>query len=305
MIKEETYFKSKDGQTEIHAIKWIPDEKPLAVLQICHGMVEHIERYDEFARYLAQRGYLVVGNDHLGHGKSVTDEEKYGYFSDENGEENVVEDMHTLYTLVSRENEGVPYYLLGHSMGSFLTRKYITLYGSELKGVLIVGTAYKPVMITSAGMTMCRMIASSKGWYYRSNFIDNMGMGSYNKQFGEKSGKEWLSRNPENVKKNLADPLCNFRFTLNGYYNLFKVLNFVCRQSAVDMVPKDLPVLFLAGEKDPVGDFGKGVKKVFEMFRACGIESVQMKLYRDDRHEILNEVDREEVYEDVIRFIKK
>ena len=303
MIKEETYFRSSDNMTDIHAVKWIPDTDIKAVLQICHGMVEHIERYDEFARYLAEKGIMVVGNDHLGHGKSIVDKAHLGYFAESNGNLRVLDDMHTLHSMVAREHKDVPYYLLGHSMGSFLTRQYITMYSDELDGAVIMGTAYKPPVITALGMKMCRSLAKKHGWKYRSEFIDNMGMGGYNKPFGEKAGKDWLSRNEENVKKNLSDELCNFRFTVNGYYNLFRTLNFVCKKKNIKDMRKDLPVLFVAGEKDPVGDFGKGVKKVYDMFLSVGMKDVQFKLYRDDRHEILNEVDRVDVYEDIIAFI--
>lgn len=304
MIKEETYFKSSDGITSIHAAEWIPDSEPKAVLQICHGMIEHIERYDEFARYLAERGYLVVGNDHLGHGKSVIDEQHLGYFAENDGNLCVIEDMHFIYDTVSRKYPGVPYYLLGHSMGSFITRMYISMYGDDLSGVIIMGTAFKPPFVTSFGMKLCSLMAKSKGWLYRSEFVDSLGVGGYNKEFGNKDGKDWLSVNEVNVEKNLADPLCNFRFTLNGYYNLFATLNYVCKMKNIESINKKLPVLFVAGEKDPVGDFGKGVKKVRDMFISAGMEDVQIKLYRNDRHEILNEVDRVDVYNDIIKFMQ-
>lgn len=304
MNKFEFTYLSSDNKTDIHAIKWVPDTEIKAILQICHGMVEFIDRYDEFATYLADNGILVVGNDHLGHGQSVTEKENLGYFS-ENGNQNVIQDMNTLHLLMLEEYKNIPYFILGHSMGSFLTRQYLIGFSDTLAGAIIMGTGFKPTAVTKMGMFMCTVISKFKGEKHRSNFINNMGMGTYNKKFGAKDGKEWLSRNKENVEKYINEPLNSFTFTLNGYYNLFKGLNIVCNEKEVSKMRKDLPVLFVSGSDDPVGDFGVGVKKTFDMFKKVGMQNVEMKLYKDDRHEILNEVDRKHVFEDMLGFILK
>ena len=303
MKKREFTFLSNDGITNIHAIAWEPEGKPVGILQLVHGMVEFVDRYDPVATFLAEKGWLVVGNDHLGHGLSVTSDEKHGYFTEKDGDLKVVADIHTLRTMTEKENPDVPYFILGHSMGSFLTRQYICLHGEGLKGAVIVGTGFKPTMVTNLGMTICKTIAKSKGWMHRSDFVNNMGMGGYNKKFGEAGGKDWLSRNEENVKKNLAEPLCNFRFTLNGYYNLFHSLNYVCKLENVKKVPKDLPILFLAGSDDPVGDFTKGVNQAYDLMKKAGVKKVDKKFYQDDRHEILLEVDREKVFNDLFTWL--
>lgn len=303
MIKNEYYFKSADKKTDIHVKEWIPEGKVEAILQICHGMVEHIGRYDTFASSFADKGILVVANDHLGHGLSVSEKEKYGYFADENGYMKVVEDMNTLRMKTQEQYPDIPYFILGHSMGSFLTRYYITKYGKGLSGAIIMGTGHMAPVITKTGMKLCTMIAKSKGWYYRSNFIDNMGVGGYNKKFGEKGGNEWLSRNTENCEKYKEDPLCGFVFTLNGYYNLFSCFNYVSKDKNIEKAPKDLPILFVSGDDDPVGSYGKGVTTVYEKFKKLKFKEVDMKLYKDDRHEILSELDRDKVYNDIYNWI--
>ena len=299
MSRTEFFYASADGKTQIRALKWQPEGEARQILQICHGMVEHIERYDAFASYCAGKGILVVGNDHLGHGKSVTDENQLGYFAEKNGNACVIEDIHTLRKMTQKEYPDLPYFILGHSMGSFLVRQYIILHGEGLAGAVIMGTGAFAPAVPKAGMAVCKIIAAQKGWYYRSEFVDNMGMGAYNKKFGEKDGKDWLSRNPENVKNNLADPLCNFRFTLNAYYNMFRGLAFISTVSNLQGMPKTLPVFFVAGDDDPVGDYGAGVKKVDAQFRQTGMKDVKLKLYPGDRHEILAEDDRMAVYEDI------
>lgn len=305
MDKREFTFKSQDKITDIHAVSWEPDGEPVGVLQLVHGMVEFVERYEPLAEFLTEKGWLVVGNDHLGHGKSVTDDSKLGYFAEEDGELKVIGDLHTLRNITQEKYLDIPYFILGHSMGSFLTRKYICLYSEGLSGAIICGTGFKPTSVTKMGMMICKISAKKNGWMHRSEFVNNMGMGGYNKKFGKKGGKDWLSKNEENVKANLAEPKCNFTFTLNGYYNLFSVLNYVCTLDNVKKVRKDLPLLYIAGADDPVGDFTKGVNQAAELSKKAGAESVQVKFYPEDRHEILLEKDREAVFDDIYNFLTK
>lgn len=305
MQKTHFTYPSSDNLTTIHAISWEPDTKPIAVLQIVHGMVEFVDRYDEFAAFMADNGFIVIGNDHLGHGKSVHDSNQYGYFSDKDGKDKVIQDIYTLHTIIKEKYPDIPYFILGHSMGSFLTREYIMEHGDTVDKAIIMGTGHKPTFITKTGMGLCKIMALFKGWYYRSKFIDSLGMGGYNKKFGEPGGREWISRDSEKIKKDMTLPECNFRFTLNGYYNLFDCLNTITKSKNIQKIPKDLPLFLVAGADDPVGDFGKGVKTVYERFLSLGIKNVTMKLYPDDRHEILNEKDRENVYQDILNFLKQ
>ena len=303
MKKEEFTFRSADGVTDIHCIKWAPDGEIKMILQIVHGMVEYVDRYDEFAKYCNDKGILVVGNDHLGHGKSVTSDEKLGYFADKKGNECVIADIHKLHEITHKEYPDVPYFILGHSMGSFLTRQYIMLHPEGLAGAVIMGTGYQPVPVVRAGMALCSTIAAGKGWLYRSSFIDGMAMGSYNKSFGKPDGGEWLNSKPENVSEYKTDPYCSFMFTLNGYYNMFKGLAFIGRKSNINSIPKDLPLFIVSGDEDPVGDFGKGVEKVYKELKDAGIKNVSMKLYHGSRHEILKDIEKETVFEDIVKWM--
>ena len=298
-------YPSNDSLTEIHGICWVPEGEVKAVLQIAHGMVEFIDRYDEFARFLAEKGILVAGNDHLGHGASVRSEEYWGYFAKKDGNTVLLKDMNRLRKIVQKRYPHVPYFMLGHSMGSFLMRQYICVYGEGLAGTIIMGTGYQPAAMTAMGMQVCKVLAAVKGWHHRSALVDGMAFGSYNKKFGKPTGKEWLSRNPENVQKYVKEKRCNFRFTLNGYYNLFYSIHALSNPEYLEGMPKELPVFFVAGEEDPVGQFGKGVEMVFEQFIDLGMEDVECKLYAEDRHEILNELDREDVYQDIYEWISR
>lgn len=304
MKKEHFTYPSNDGVTQIHAIRWIPDGEVRAVLQISHGMVEYIDRYDEFAGYLAQNGILVTGNDHLGHGESVRSEEYYGFFAEKDGNQTLLRDIRRLQKLTRKEYPEAPYFLLGHSMGSFLARQYLCLHGEELAGAIIMGTGYQPRVMVRFGMGLCSVLARVYGWDHRSKLVDGMAFGGYNRRFGSLEGKEWLSRNEENVRRYVSEKWCSFRFTLNGYYNLFYSIYTLSFEKHLEKMPKDLPVFFVSGAEDPVGQFGRGVQKVYEQFRKIGMRRVSCKFYPEDRHEILNELDREAVSADILRWME-
>ena len=305
-MKQEFYYPSKDGRTKIHAIEWIPEGEVSAVLQICHGMVEYIDRYDEFARFLNENGYYVVGHDHLGHGQSVVSEDKLGFFHESKGNACVIEDIHYLRKFTQKKYPDVPYFMLGHSMGSFLLRQYIGLYGNGLAGAIVMGTGSKSDFILAVGKLVCRISAFVKGWEYRSNLVNSMAFGGFNKKFAhETTGSNWLSRNPVNAQNYAKDPLCNFVFTVNAYYQMFCGIQAVNRQERNEEVPKTLPIFFVAGREDPVGNFGKSVENIYKNYKSCGIQDVSIKLYEKDRHEILNEVDRRIGFEDLLRWMEK
>ncbi len=302
MTKREFAYPSRDGATRIHAIEWIPEGEITGILQICHGMVEYIDRYDEFARYLADRGIYVVGHDHLGHGKSVCTEEDHGHFDETKGNSYVLGDIHVLRQRTMKKYPGIPYFILGHSMGSFLVRQYLPLYGQGLAGAIVMGTGSQPMAVLAAGQLLCRILAAVKGWRYRSRLIDEMCLGVYRSHFKE-TGGDWVTSDRELWEKYASDPLCNFRFTLGGYYQMLEGMRKMQRPGSLKRIPKDLPIFFVSGEDDPVGAFGKNVRKVCKKYRAAGLEHVELQLYRDDRHEILNETDRDKVYEDLYLWI--
>ncbi len=300
MNKEEFTFASGDGRTKIHAVRWLPAQKPKAILQISHGMVEFIDRYDGFANFLTKQGLLVTGNDHLGHGASIGSPEDFGFFADGDGAQVVLEDLHRLTRITKEAYPQIPYFLLGHSMGSFFARRYLCCFGQELDGAIIMGTGNQTRLQAGMGMLLTTLLARFHGWRYRSNFIDRMAFGGYNAKFEPaRTEKDWLTKDAEIVDAYLADPRCTFLFTLNAYYSLFHMISLLHQKAFLSQIPKNLPVLFLAGAEDPVGNFGKGVKQVAETFRKLGVRQVQCKLYPNDRHEILNELDREAIYEDI------
>jgi alpha-beta hydrolase superfamily lysophospholipase len=302
--KEEFYYDSSDKITKIHGIKWIPDGEVKGILQISHGMLEHMDRYHEFASYIADKGILVAGNDHLGHGYSLMNEEDRGYFSKDNGNKTVIEDMHKLSQILKAEYKGVPYFILGHSMGSFLLRQYITIYSEKLDGAIIMGTGNQPYALLKAGIIITRLIALFKGWRYRSSFVDKLALGNNNNKFEPaRTRADWLSKDNNKVDEYIADKRINFVFTLNAYYNMFKGMEGLYKESNLQNMDKELPVIFMSGAKDPVGNFSKDVKKVYEEFKAIGMKKLDIKIYDDDRHEILNENDRETVYVDIEKWI--
>lgn len=300
-MKQEFYVPSKDGETQIHVVEWIPEGERKAILQICHGMVEHIGRYNEFASFLAENGIYVVGHDHLGHGKSVTEKDKLGFFHDKDGNACVIGDIHKIREITQEKYPDIPYFMLGHSMGSFLLRQYLGLYSRGLAGAVVMGTGEQPGIVLGAGKLVCKTIALFKGWKHRSNFVNSLAAGGYEK----KMGRAWLSKNVANVEKYKEDPLSGFVFTLNAYYHMFDGMSKMNKSEKQGKTEKDLPIFFVAGDEDLVGNCGKGVKTVFHRYQKKGYQDVEMKLYAGDRHEILNEDDKDVVYQDILNWIER
>lgn len=305
MRKEEFYFDSADGKTKIRGVKYIPEKEVKAILQISHGMVEFIDRYDGFAEFLCDKGYLVVGNDHLGHGESVTSKENWGYFAEEEGYKKVLEDLHTVTKLTKEAYPNKPYFLLGHSMGSFFARYYLCKYGNELDAAIVMGTGQQAAATLSAGKLTCKTLALFKGWKYRSSLVNGMALGSYNKKWEPSNTHcDWLTKDNAIVEKYVKEPKNTFMFTLNGYFNLFSLMSEIIKNDNLSKMPKELPVLLVSGEDDPVGNFGKAPKEVGEVYKATGMKDVSVKLYPNDRHEILNEIDKADVYNDIYNWLE-
>lgn len=297
-------FKSSNQKNIVHGFMWIPDEEPKAILQISHGMTEYIRRYDEFAEYMNQNGILVVGNDHIGHGKSVESEEEWGYFAARNGSGCVVEDLNTVTQMIKELYPDKPYYLLGHSMGSFMARRYLMNYGENLTGAIIMGTGNQPLPALVSGKTLVKVATLLKGERYRSKFIDNMMFGSYNKRIENvRTSRDWLTRDEAIVEWYNQNPACTFLFTLNGFYTLLDTIQYIEKKANIDKIPKQLPILVTSGAEDPVGNYGKSVVTAYHNLRKAGIRNVDLKLYEGCRHEILNETIRASVYEDIAAWI--
>lgn len=311
--KEDIYYESRDGKTTIHGVIWKPDcmleerpRKPRLVLQIVHGMEEYIDRYDEFARFMNEREICVIGNDHLGHGQSVSDGVVHGYFGLEDIATVVVRDVHRLKKIVQKELPDVPFFILGHSMGSFITRNYICRYGSGIQGAVIMGTGYQPPVVLGCGKFVARTLALFHGWEYKSALLQRMAFGAYQKRIDQPlTDTDWLSANAGNVKRYNEDPLCGFGFTVNGFYTLFEFVERAQSASLRKRIPKELPMFFVAGSEDPVGNYGEGVRKAYSLYQKAGIQDLSIKLYDEDRHEILNEDDREQVAQDIYEWLGK
>lgn len=306
MIKrEDIYYESRDGVTRIHGVQWIPRKGEIkGILQIVHGMVEHIQRYDAFARYMAEQGFVVVGNDHLGHGASVISEEQRGYFCTKDATTVLVRDVHRLKKITQKSYPGKPYFVLGHSMGSFIVRKYMVEYGKGIDGVILMGTGWKEDSLLKIGITLTETLSRLKGETYRSKLINSKAFASFNKEFEPaRTEHDWLTKDAAKVDEYEQDKRNDFVFSLNAYHALFQLILYVQQEENYTSGVKTIPILILSGEKDPVGDNGEGVKLVYELYKKAGYSNVQMKLYPNDRHELLNELDKEQVYQDIQQWI--
>lgn len=289
------------GPRQTSAILWAID-KPKAVVQIVHGMIEHIERYDTFARFLNQAGYAVVGHDHVGHGKTARKQEDYGVFPDD--WHALIEDVRNLQDEIKTSYPDVPLIIMGHSMGSYITRLYLAEYGTEVTAGILMGTGQEPLVKTRAGIGLVHLLTGIYGPFYRSKWVEAMSTGSFNKHFAPtKTSADWLTRDEEEVEKYLTNPHHQFRPTLNMYKALFTFANYAAQTTWINKIPKDLPLLVISGEADPVGACGRGVKRFYDQLLKAGASQVSLTLYPEARHEILNEWNKEEVMQDIVSWL--
>lgn len=304
MKKSEFTLPSNDGITDLHCILWEPETEPKALFQLVHGMCEYIDRYSEFAEYLTERGIVVLGHDHLGHGDSVTDKQKYGFFAEKDGARIVIDDMRTVTLYGKTRFPGIPNFILGHSMGSFMVRRYLTIYGRDVNGAVIMGTGMVPGIVAGLGKAVAGALKGFCGGLYRSKLVTNMAIGGYNKLFEPcRTSSDWLSRNTENVDKYEADDRCGFMFTVSAYKDFFTVMGLIAKESVYTKTPRELPVLITSGAVDPVGGTA-AVEALEKQYKGIGMTNVTTRIYPEDRHEILNEVDREQVYADIWFWLK-
>lgn len=297
-------FLSCNGKNNVFFIECVPDGEVRGVLQIAHGIAEHCKRYIPFMQFMASNGFVCVANDHLGHGRTAKDPSEYCFFGEENGWNMVVEDMDRLRRLESAKYPNLPYFLLGHSMGSFLTRTYIIKHPDVLTGAIISGTGQNPGVVVAAGKAMANMHCNKYGAKYPDEKLDSMAFGGYNKKFDSVRTKfDWLTRDPAVVDAYIADPMCGMLATCGLMRDMMGGLQFIWKEENLQKMKKDMPVYFYSGDMDPVGDWGKGTKKVYERFIDTGMQDVKLKLYPNGRHEMLNEINKEEVYKDILEWI--
>ena len=292
------------GRT-LHGFRCVPEGQVRAVLQLSHGMVEYIDRYRPLAEYLADRGILVTGHDHLGHGASIRTKEDYGYFAEPDGNRAVLADLHAVTVLTKELYPNLPYFLLGHSMGSFYARQYLCEYGRELDGAIIMGTGFQPKALVAFARAVCRVLAVFFGWQHRSKLVAKLSFLGYNKGLEGRTTHDWLNRDHAEVDKYLADERCTFTFTLNAYYSMFSGILRLYDPAFLDRMPKNLPVLFLAGDADPVGERSAGVKRAVESMKNAGMRNVRVKFYPGARHELLVETNKLEVFADIGDFVEQ
>lgn len=305
-ITREFTYPSSDGIHQIHAREWAPEGTPRAVLQIAHGLADHIGWYAHVGQFLAAQGILVCGNDHLGHGKTAGEEGPFGYFASHDGWTLATADLRILRKLQGEKYPGIPYFLMGHSMGSFLVRTYLCRYPGEVDGAVISGTGQEPALLVAACKLLSGLLCRLRGGTYISPLILALSLGAYNKKFTPaRTPSDWLSRDEASVDACLADPLRAFLPTVGLYRDMMGGLQYISNPKKLAQMDPCLPVYFFSGDCDPVGSMGKGVKKVVSMFEKAGCRDVTLKLYPGGRHEMVNEINREEVLADLLDWLER
>ena len=305
-VYQEFSYPSADGVHAIVCSLWSPEEgEPKAIVQIVHGISEYVNRYDHLARFLADRGYLVCGGDHLGHGRTAMQDGKFGFFARHDGWTLAAADVRALYRKMKAEHPGVPLFLLGHSMGSFLTRTCLCRYPSEVDGAVLSGTGQESALLVGAGKLLAGLLALLKGADSVSPLVHSLSLGAYNKQFSpNRTESDWISRDEAVVDAYIADPLCHHMPSVGLYRDMLGGLQYISSRRALDQMDPATPVYLYSGDRDPVGANGEGVKKVYGYFAARKPGDLSMKLYPGGRHEMHNETNRDEVYADLLRWLE-
>ena len=298
------YFNSSTGKNKIHARMCVPDAEPRAIVQIIHGIAEYIGRYDEFMSFLADNGIIAVGTDHLGHGKSIESEEQTGFFAYDNGWDYVVRDEEVLRLAMHENYPELPIIVFGHSMGSFMTRTLLIRYPDAFNAAIISGTGNQGAALVNGGLFMGNLVTGLRGAHHYSKFLNNLAFGSYNKIYeNPKTEYDWLSRDEANVQKYIDDPLCGFISSCSLFRDMMTGVKFITNKKNLTAMNKNMPVYFMSGDMDPVGECGKGVQKAYNNFLEVGMKDVSIKLYPGGRHEMLNEINKDEVYADILAWL--
>lgn len=305
MKKDELTFPSSDGVHHIAWTVWEPEGTVRGVVQIVHGVAEYVDRYHDFACYLAEHGFAVAGDDHLGHGRSAADESELGWFAEEDGWKYLVEDEKRLRDILQERYPGAPLVLFGHSMGSFIARTYLMRYPGDHDACVLSGTGHQSVSVCRLGKLLARREIRAHGSKYRSVLLQKIAFGSYLKRITDPVGpNDWICTDPAVVRRYDADPKCGYTATAGLMYDMMDGLHLIAGGPGLAKMDKALPVLFIAGEEDPVGAYGKGVRHVADMFRRAGMEDVTVKLYPAMRHEVLNEREKQTVWRDVLDWLE-
>lgn len=303
---QEFYFTSSTGMNRIRALKCLPDGEIKAIVQIAHGIAEHIDRYREFMEFLAGNGYLVVANDHLGHGKSINGPADLGFFAAKDGWNYVLRDMEKLHDRTVKEHPGLPYVMFGHSMGSFLTRTYLIKYPGKYDAAILSGTGHQAKAIVLGGYALASAAVKRYGPRKIGEKLNNIAFGAYNNGFEHpRTAFDWLSRDEVQVDKYIADSLCGFVPTVSLFRDMMGGIKFITNQKNINTMSRTQPVYFMSGDCDPVGDNGKGVERAYKAFCDAGLHDVMIRLYPGGRHEMLNEVNKFDVFQDILNWLEE
>lgn len=294
-------FASTDGKSTVSAKIYVPKEKEIiGVVQLAHGMIDHVGRYEALAEYLTGEGYVFAGNDHLGHGKTAGTEESFGFFADKNGVDAVIGDLYSMNKILRETFPKFKPIIMGHSMGSFLSRLYVRKHPDTVSGHIIHGTGGPMGAILPLGKALVNAIMLFRGKKYRSVFVAKMSFMGYNSKFPKEEGAfAWLSRDVARVSGDDRNEYTTFIFTLSAYRDLFRMVGSSNSKKWFKEYPKDIPTFIMSGDMDPVGKYGKGPKYVYEHLLSSGVSNVQLKLYDGARHELFNETCRDEVFLDI------
>lgn len=302
----EVSFKSSDGTHSAHGDIYVPKDAPIkGVLQISHGMTDYVGRYEEMARFITARGFVFAGHCHVGHGQSVSSTDELGFFALKHGVEILIGDMLLMNGLLKMRFPGIPIIVMGHSMGSLIARLFVAQHPEAASALIIHGTS-GPNKAVFAGKALVSVMSLFKGKKYRSNFIKKLASGKYNKKFPKEEGpNSWLTRDTQLANKKLADPLGNYTFTLSAYGDLFKLVDRANSKRWFDSYPKGVPTLIISGDMDPVGGYGKGVRYVYSELLRRGHENLTLKLFEGARHELFNEINREEIFFYIVSWMER
>lgn len=304
--KDELSFPSSDGTHHIAWTLWAPDGPVRGVVQLVHGVAEYIDRYHDFACFLAEHGFAAAGDDHLGHGRTAADESELGWFAEEDGWTHLVEDEKRLHDILRERYPGVPLVLFGHSMGSFISRTYLIRHPGEHDACVLSGTGHQPSLVCRFGKLLSQREIRAHGSKYRSAMLQKIAFGSYLKRIRDPVGpNDWICTDPAVVRRYDADPKCGYTATAGLMRDMMEGLRIIGDGQGLAKMDKALPVLFIAGQEDPVGAYGKGVRTVSDRFKKAGMQDVTVKLYPAMRHEVLNEQDKQTVWDDVLGWLEK
>ena len=308
MIQKDLRITSCNRKNKLYVRIWQPDETSdlHGIVQISHGMIEHIKRYDRFARFLVTKGYIVIANDHLGHGLTANGEEELGYMLAGDASEAMVRDLHKVTRYIRKRYHALPVFMVGHSMGSFLAKRYVMSYPNELNGLILLGSGYQPKVMLLMGYAVQAWLRMWKGEHYRSKLMQSLGIFYYNARIRNCSPlNNWITRDKEVLKAYNEDKYCQFIFTIKGYKTLFDTLWFIQKKKNIKKLKKELPIRFISGAMDPVGSYSYGVKRIVSEYQKCGVKKVDAVFYKDARHAVLHEIGYQKTQDDIVEWMER